>query len=311
MLHNSLCIVISLIVHVYFSMLTTGPVLLAGLVLLQCLHFSATFNDWWQQPYGDNSFNKKAKFDTNTTLNCDDDRVGSLPLEVLYWILPDLTVLEKGKTRTFLVLGGYAGWSVSAQANAIQLIFIQPQHFGFYYCVLIDGTTNQKYVVKKAVNYDGPHFGDTWEMYEMNVIIGVSSAGGFLVVAFMVYFVYSHQYRENEMEDNDDDSSNKNTYVGLEDAPPGENQDEQKMALGAMQFSEKGAAYAEALPVYDNQAFTTSEEKQEEIFKPAADINVAENGESVLSPDAYTHAYEYTPAANYPHDAENVITTEL
>jgi len=43
--------------------------------------------------------------------------------------------------------------------------------------------------VKLGLNADGPYYRDLWDVYKMNTIIGLSAAGGFLVLVAAVYLL--------------------------------------------------------------------------------------------------------------------------
>ena len=151
------------------------------------------------QPY-DNSedFNEDVKYEENITLTC-----GDTGGEFRHWIRPDMTVMEKNSSEFFKVLYGSAGWSVDSN-GVMHIIFVQEDHFGFYYCTIYDSGT---YIyVKKALNYKGPYFGDLWDTYEMNFIIGLSAAGGFLL-ACLVIFVVHHFFFSSSDPDYEPDNS--------------------------------------------------------------------------------------------------------
>ena len=116
----------------------------------------------------------------------------ALPYKIEYWTLPNMEVMKAGESSYFWTLDGVAGWIVSANASLIHIMLVQPQHFGFYYCTITkDGATK---VIKKALNYNGPYWGDLWEEYESNFIIAFSASGGFLVILLGVMLIWHFRY---------------------------------------------------------------------------------------------------------------------
>ncbi|ELT89326.1 hypothetical protein CAPTEDRAFT_225776 [Capitella teleta] len=145
-----------------------------------------------QQPYGDDSFNTKAEYLDNATLDCSNDTIVQEDYEVQYWILPDLQHMGKGEEDMFLTIDGIAGWKVSDDGKTMDIILVQENQFGFYYCIV--SNHNNTFTIKRALNYKGPYFGDLWEKYEDNVIVACSSSVAFAVLSIFFCVVYEKKY---------------------------------------------------------------------------------------------------------------------
>ena len=81
---------------------------------------------------------------------------------------------------------------------------IEESQFGFYHCHVT--TPSGPAVIKKALNYKGPYFGNLWDKYEKSVIISCSAAGGFLVLATALCCLYDYKYPDED--DKDDNPKN-------------------------------------------------------------------------------------------------------
>ncbi len=169
----------------------------AAVVMATCLLLLSPGNaadDWLKEPYGDDSFNIRAEFNSNVTLSCNQ----SLPVgnEPRYWIRPDTKIMYAGESEEFRTLDGMASWRVSDNAYEMIITLVQPEHFGFYYCVTNDNTSsNSEYVVKLAVNYEGPYWGDLWKKYETPTIVALSASGGFLVLAILLAITWHFRWQ--------------------------------------------------------------------------------------------------------------------
>lgn len=82
---------------------------------------------------------------------------------------------------------------VNENATELTITLIQEFQFGFYHCIVED-SQGVKHTIKKALNYKGPYFGDLWKKYENNVIISCSAAGGFLILAIILWVFYEKKY---------------------------------------------------------------------------------------------------------------------
>ena len=163
---------------------------------------------WMDAPYGNNNFNSHEQYGHNATLECSDDRT-SEDSEFQYWILPDLTVMNKSSYQHYWTLYGVATWRVSDNGMTLHATNINERQFGFYYCLVKSDGKIQ--VVKKAINYTGPYFGNLWPKYRMNVIIGLSAAGIFVVLAILfVIIVASCNKKTSET-----DGSKRNSLDGV------------------------------------------------------------------------------------------------
>lgn len=141
---------------------------------------------WWMdQPYDNTDFNARVEYGDNYNLTCEDERLEGLPYDVLYWVIPDMTIMRGGDYLDFKTLDGQAGWQVSNDANFINLFIVTEYHFGFYYCLVEQG--GEEIMVKRAVNYQGPYFDDLWDDYRLNTIVGCSAALIFLGIVGIFY----------------------------------------------------------------------------------------------------------------------------
>lgn len=160
------------------------------LVTLAC-HVRA--DDWMEEPYGDSSFNTRALFNTNVTLICNETNVPD-DYAFRYWIAPDLTIMPQNYSDSFRTLDGMAGWEVNDDGMELTAFLIQEAHFGFYYCVKQDFNGDVR-VIKKAINYKGPYWGDLWEKYETQTIVGLSASGGFLAFVILIGITWYFRYQ--------------------------------------------------------------------------------------------------------------------
>ena len=151
-------------------------------------------------PYGDDSFNVKAEFNTNVTLSCNVSSV-SAEYEFQYWIAPDMTIMRQNYSTSFRTLDGMAGWQVSEEGWELDAYLIQEAHFGFYYCIRSSAADPDDVVaVKLAINYQGPFWGDLWEKYETNTIVGLTASGSFLALVIIVMITWHFRYNSKEPE---------------------------------------------------------------------------------------------------------------
>lgn len=164
------------------------------LTLLLVAHPSSAAKKWMNWPYDDESdFNVDAKYKEDVLLPCEDDYMkskNSSTFTPYYWILPDTTVMMPGNEIVFdTAKDGEAGWLVADNVS-MMVTNVQERHFGFYYCVVNETELDELHVVKAALNFEGAYFGDLWDLYRENTIIGCSAAGGFLVACLACYFTY-------------------------------------------------------------------------------------------------------------------------
>ena len=146
---------------------------------------------WMELPYGDDSFDVKAEFNTNVTLSCN---VTSVPGSHVfrYWIAPDMTIMRENFSASFRTLDGMAGWEVSEDGLEMHAFRIQEAHFGFYYCIRGveggggGGEEEGVMAVKLGINYQGPYWGDLWAKYETNTIVGLTASGSFLAIVIII-----------------------------------------------------------------------------------------------------------------------------
>lgn len=156
--------------------------------------------DWWmEEPYKDDSFNVLGRYGENVSIECADHRRPE-PEDVLYWILPDLTVMNRSDYKDFQTIDGPAGWYVSPNGTSVEVFLVQERHFGFYHCVFSnrssgDGGSSVE-VIKKGLNYDGPYLGDLWPLYEKPVVIGCVAAGIFAALFAVLCVVYEARFHE-------------------------------------------------------------------------------------------------------------------
>lgn len=160
-------------------------------------------SDWWmEEPYETDSFNVRCKYGENVSIPCQDHRKPS-PEEIQYWILPDLTVMNRTDYNEFQTLDGPAGWYINSNGTSVEVFLVQERHFGFYYCVFYNSSTGGVEVVKKGLNYKGPYFGDLWPTYEKAVVIGSTAAGiciALFTVLCLIYEIKFHKEWEEEFD---------------------------------------------------------------------------------------------------------------
>ena len=156
-----------------------------------------TGNNWMEEPYGDDSFNTRAQFNTNVTLVCNDTVVTD-DYEFQYWIAPDMTIMKENYSDNFWTLDGWAGWEIRDGGVHLVAYLIQEAHFGFYYCVR-ERNPDDVYVIKKAINYKGPYWGDLWEKYETNTLVGLSASGGFLALCILIAITFHFRYHDDDV----------------------------------------------------------------------------------------------------------------
>lgn len=168
------------------------------LMVVAIVHQMATVACWMNAPYGNEKFNYREHYGNNLTIECTD---GRLPTNYTfsYWIRPDLVVMNKSDEDQFWTLDGYASWKVSDDGLTMDVTNLNQRQFGFYYCV-VQSAGGDTIVVKKAINYRGPYFGNLWPKYRMNVIIGLTAAAVFFV--FIVVCCVVAAYCERTPEEN-------------------------------------------------------------------------------------------------------------
>ena len=157
-------------------------------------------DEWMELPHGDDSFNVKAEFNTNVTLSC---TVSSVSAEYgfQYWIAPDMTIMKENYNTSFRTLDGTAGWQVSEDGWELHAFLIQEAHFGFYYCIRSRVLNPDDVIaIKLAINYQGPYWGDLWEKYETNTIVGLTASGSFLALVIIVMITWHFRYNTKEAE---------------------------------------------------------------------------------------------------------------
>ena len=191
---------------------------LAGLLpgfLIVILIYHVSADEWMELPYGDDSFNVKAEFNTNVTLSCNVSGVSS-EYEFQYWIAPDMTIMKESYSSSFRTLDGMAGWQVSEDGWELDAFLIQEAHFGFYYCIRSRvSNTDDVIAIKLAINYQGPYWGDLWEKYETNTIVGLTASGSFLALVIIIMITWHFRYdtKEPEVDRKDDVISEKGSVA--------------------------------------------------------------------------------------------------
>lgn len=152
---------------------------------------------WWmKQPYtSDDEFNVKAEYTSNYTFEVNMTAHGLVTVE--YWVIPNLRIMEDGDRVTFKTLDGISSWEVENDGKNMVITLVQEAHFGFYHVHGNDTDGNWK-AVKLALNYQGPFFGDLWEVYRMNTIVGCSSAAAFLLITAVTYLIYEWKFVDDQ-----------------------------------------------------------------------------------------------------------------
>lgn len=148
------------------------------------------------------SINTEAKFEENATLHCNDSSLSpGQNFEFQYWIRPDSVIMEKNDHEEFRILDGLAGWQVSTNGMELTIVHVQEKQFGHYICVYKDSNSGKIIAAKRGLNVNGPYFGDLWEIYKMNTIIGLGSVGVFLILAVIIGLTYKFKYVQHKEED--------------------------------------------------------------------------------------------------------------
>ena len=113
------------------------------------------------------------------------------------WILPNADVIES----PWVEPGRVPLRQTADDGSNLTISHLLDEHFGIYMCVVVNSDDQKWYVAKYGVNPDGPYFGNLWERYRLNVIIGCSAAGGFLLICLGALAVYTFRYKEEDEED--------------------------------------------------------------------------------------------------------------
>ena len=59
----------------------------------------------------------------------------------------------------------------------------------------VDKSSGQWNLVKWGLNMQGPYFEDLWQKYQLNVIIGLSASGGFVILVVLVMLIYTFRWQ--------------------------------------------------------------------------------------------------------------------
>ena len=105
-----------------------------------------------------------------------------------------MQVLPAGQTYVYDTLDGNASWiAESPPGKNLYITLVKEEHFGIYYCVATDSNDpDSKYVIKRALNYEGPTFGDMWPKYRRAAGIALGTCGGwvaFWIIGVSVYYL--------------------------------------------------------------------------------------------------------------------------
>lgn len=167
-----------------------GTFTLVSTILAVCIHTIHGYGWWVHQPYdGTEDYNTNAEYLSNLNLTCN-DKTPDQGYTFTYWILPDMTMANMGFSRSFKTLDGPAGWQVHSNGD-MEIYNVQQEHFGFYTCLVEKDA--EHHAVKHSLNVKGAYFGDLWPKYRMPTIIGLSAAGGVLVLSVSLCLVYNHK----------------------------------------------------------------------------------------------------------------------
>ena len=147
--------------------------------------------DWHEKPYNSSeAFEIKAEFGTNVSLYCHNWHYPETESgTVNFWIRPDLTIMSPGEKEEADSREGVSAWAVSGDGMVMQLTNIDEVHFGFYYCIRRIEAEGKDVVIKKALNYKGAYYGDLWERYQENVIIGGICVGVIIVLVLLACMI--------------------------------------------------------------------------------------------------------------------------
>ena len=118
--------------------------------------------------------------------------------------------MQINDSESFLVLEGWATWEVD-ELGRMQIRIVQEQHFGFYHCVLtpeFNGSSSAPRIIKKALNFKGPYFGDLWNFYRDSVIAGLVCFFVFAGVGLAAIIFYEVKYQGADEDDEKDEKEN-------------------------------------------------------------------------------------------------------
>lgn len=94
------------------------------------------------------------------------------------WMLPNLTVLEDGRGK----------YQLEDNKWTLRIENIQASDLGLYHCMM-KTPESEWFLVRLGLNARGPYYANLWDEYELNTIIGLSAAGGFLVIVGVFYLI--------------------------------------------------------------------------------------------------------------------------
>jgi len=178
------------------------------------------------------------------------------------WMLPDFTIL-------YNVTGGPGdrfrmednGWSLSISS-------VEASDIGLYHCMM-KTPADEWFLVKLGLNAKGPYYEDLWEKYKLNTIIGLSAAGGFLLLVGLVYLAQRYlpplpgACQDNEVDVAPHEMGGERN--GPERGMNGELNEE--VGVGRKKSGELGAGM-------DNRAFDTSENEKEKSSRQVSEIEM-------------------------------------
>jgi len=95
------------------------------------------------------------------------------------WMLPDLSVLT--------MPGGKHDFENEKWTLIVRNV--SQNDLGLYHCMMITPSQDW-FLVRLGLNANGPYYENQWEIYELNTIIGLCAAGGFMLIVLAIYLAY-------------------------------------------------------------------------------------------------------------------------
>ena len=113
-----------------------------------------------------------------------------------------MMTLRAGESEIFDTIDGNASWiSEPPPSRILQIKLVKEEHFGIYYCVLSDRSRVTKYVIKRALNYEGPSFGNVWPKYRRAAAIALGTSGGWVALWILGLALYYFGIKKDEPEE--------------------------------------------------------------------------------------------------------------
>ena len=128
------------------------------------------------------------KYEQPASLNCSDPSVDDITKRDVHWLNPNGVILPENFTYNYFTFAGPGEITVSR--DHLNISKVLAEHFGVYFCVVINNEDNSAVAVKRGLNVNGPYFGDLWVKYQSNTLAGCLSVGIFLLIAVILVVIY-------------------------------------------------------------------------------------------------------------------------